>query len=343
MKQYILVTGAAGFIGFYLCKKLLENGYNVIGIDNLNKYYDIALKEKRLEILNKNFSTNINNWIFIKAGLEQKDFLLKIFKEYNPKIVINLAAQAGVRYSLTNPDAYIRSNIVGFSNLLECCRINNVQNLLYASSSSVYGGNTNIPFSEADPVNHPVSLYAATKRSNELMAHVYSNLYNLPATGMRFFTVYGALGRPDMAPMIFTKAILSRTPLKIFNHGDMSRSFTYIEDIIEIIYKLIKHPALPDKNFDRDYPNPATSWNSHRIFNIGNEESINLIDFIEALESEIGMKAIKIFRDMQSGDVQHTSSNSSLIKDWVGIVPKTSLKDGIKKFVNWYKEFYNFI
>ena len=342
MKNYILVTGAAGFIGFYLCKKLLENGFNVIGIDNLNEYYDIALKEKRLEILNENFSKNKYNWIFIKADLAQKDFLSKIFEEYDPKIVINLAAQAGVRYSLTNPEAYITSNIVGFSNLLECCRKNNVQNLLYASSSSVYGGNTNIPFSEVDPVNHPVSLYAATKRSNELMAHAYSHLYNLPATGMRFFTVYGSLGRPDMAPMIFTKAILSRTPIKIFNHGNMSRSFTYIHDTIEIIYKLIKHPALPDKNFDRAYPNPATSWNSHRIFNIGNEESINLIDFIEALESAIGIKAIKSFQDMQPGDVQHTSSNSSLIKDWIGIVPKTSLKNGIKTFVDWYREFYNF-
>ena len=342
MNNYILVTGAAGFIGFYLCKKLLEKGFRVIGLDNLNDYYDITLKEKRLEILNQKFSKNSYDWKFIKSDLIEQDLLLKIFNDYKPKIVINLAAQAGVRYSLKNPSAYIKSNIVGFSNLLECCRLHDVKNLLYASSSSIYGGNTKIPFSETDPANHPVSLYAATKKSNELMAHVYSNLYNLPAIGMRFFTVYGPLGRPDMAPMIFARAILSGAPIKIFNNGNMSRSFTYIEDIIEIIFKLINNPALPDKNFDRTNPNPSTSWNSHRIFNLGNEKPTNLIDFIETLEFEIGIKANRIYENMQPGDVQHTTSDCSLIKDWVGMVPKTSLKDGIRIFINWYKEFYNF-
>ena len=332
MRNYILVTGAAGFIGFYLCKKLLENGFNVIGIDNLNEYYDIALKEKRLEILNENFSKNKYNWIFIKSDLIQKDFLSKIFKEYDPKIVINLAAQAGVRYSLTNPEAYITSNIVGFSNLLECCRINNVHNLLYASSSSVYGGNTNIPFSEVDPVNHPVSLYAATKRSNELMAHAYSHLYNLPATGMRFFTVYGALGRPDMAPMIFTKAILEKNKIKIFNHGDMRRDFTFIDDIVEGIFKCCYKPANIEKESYKSVP--------YKIFNIGNSRPIELMEFIEILENKLSLKADKIFLDMQKGDVKETWADTSALKKWVDYSPSTSVEEGIEKLVEWYKAYY---
>ncbi len=340
MSKTILVTGSAGFIGYHLCKKLLENGFPTIGIDNLNSYYDISLKEKRLEILSQLPSDN--NWKFIKIDLTNKDSLLKIFERYKPKTVINLAAQAGVRYSLENPSAYINSNIVGFSNILECCRLSKVDNLLYASSSSVYGGNTKIPFNENDPVNHPVSLYAATKRSNELMAHTYSHLYGIPCLGLRFFTVYGPWGRPDMAPMIFAKAILSKEPIRIFNYGEMSRSFTYIDDIIELIYKLISKPATPDTNFERLNPNASTSWCSHRIFNLGNESSVNLIDFIKMLEEEIGIESLKKYDKIQPGDVKHTLSDCSSIKEWIGETSKTSTRDGIKNFINWYKKFYKY-
>ena len=241
MSKNILVTGAAGFLGFHLCKKLLENKIKVIGIDNINDYYDINLKKKRLEILHKT-AKNKNNWEFIKTDLINKDEMLEIFESYKPEKVVNLAAQAGVRYSLENPNAYINSNIVGFSNILESCKVSKVSHLLYASSSSVYGGNTKIPYSENDAVNHPVSIYAATKRSNELMAHAYSHLHNISATGMRFFTVYGPWGRPDMAPMIFSKAIIQKKPIKIFNKGDMSRSFSYVDDVVDIIIKLIEKP-----------------------------------------------------------------------------------------------------
>ena len=245
MRTPIIVTGAAGFIGFHLCRRLLESGVNVIGIDNVNEYYDVHLKEKRLDILNK-LILKKNKWEFFKLDLSNKNSLLEIFEEYKPEKVVNLAAQAGVRYSIINPNAYINSNIVGFNNILECCRALKIKNFLYASSSSVYGGNTKTPFKETDATNHPISLYAATKRANELMAHSYSHLYNIPATGLRLFTVYGPWGRPDMAPMLFTKAILSKQPIKVFNNGNMSRSFTYINDIIEIIYKLINKPATSD-------------------------------------------------------------------------------------------------
>ena len=276
MDSTILVTGSAGFIGYHLCKRLLDSGNNVIGIDNVNDYYDVNLKEKRLEILNKVPLKN-NKWEFFRTDLTNKDSLLKIFENNSPKIVVNLAAQAGVRYSLENPSAYINSNIVGFSNILDLCKETKVENLLYASSSSVYGGNTKVPFSEIDPVNHPVSLYAATKRSNELMAHAYSHLYGLSCTGLRFFTVYGPWGRPDMAPMIFANAIINKKPLKIFNHGDMSRSFTFIDDVIEILMKFLDKPAIPDKLFNTINPNSSTSWSAHRIFNIGNNKSIKII------------------------------------------------------------------
>ena len=341
MKKNILISGSAGFIGFHLCKKLIENNHNVIGIDNLNDYYDINLKEKRLEILNQ-VSLKKNNWKFIKVDLENKHSILNIFKNYQPEVVVNLAAQAGVRYSLENPSAYISSNIVGFLNILEACRLLEVKSLLYASSSSVYGGNTKIPFSENDPVNHPVSIYAATKRSNELMAHTYSHLYNLSCTGLRFFTVYGPWGRPDMAPMIFTKAILSGEPIRIFNNGNMSRSFTYIDDIIEITYKLINKPATPDHKFNRNTPNPSTSWNCHRIFNVGNKNSIKLLDFIKLLEEELGIKSLKRYEDMQLGDVQHTTSDDSSLMEWIGPTNYTSMKESIKKFIKWYKVFYKY-
>ena len=341
MSKYILVTGSAGFIGFHLCKRLLEENFNVIGIDNVNSYYDNKLKEKRLDILSQ-VSLKRRNWIFFKTDLINKNNLEEIFKKYTPKTVINLAAQAGVRYSLENPSAYISSNIVGFSNILECCKKFKVTNLLYASSSSVYGGNYKTPFKETDETNHPVSLYAATKRSNELMAHTYSHLYDIPASGLRFFTVYGPWGRPDMAPMLFTKAILSKKPIKIFNKGNMSRSFTYIDDIVEIIYKLINKPSTPDYKFKRSNPNPSTSWNSHRIFNLGNENSIRLLDFIKLLEEELGIESIKEYREMQPGDVQHTSSDSSLLNEWIGTISYTPIKKGIKQFINWYKDFYNY-
>ncbi len=340
MKKTIIITGAAGFIGFHLCKKLIENGEIVIGIDNLNSYYDTKLKIKRLEILSEISLRNKKSWEFIKADLENKKLLSEIFDRYKANTVINLAAQAGVRYSLQNPSAYINSNILGFSNILECCRNHKVKNLFYASSSSVYGGNTKTPYSENDPVNHPISLYAATKRSNELMAHVYSHLYNISATGLRFFTVYGPWGRPDMAPMIFADAILRKKPLKIYNHGEMSRSFTYIDDVIEIVIKLINKPALPNKFFNTNEPNCSDSWCSHRIFNIGNDNSVQLKDFITLLEKELGLDAIKNFTEMQKGDVVNTLSDTSLITDWIGTSPKTSIDKGIKLFVEWYKEYF---
>tara|TARA_Y100001978_G_C23671705_1_gene424129 strand:+ start:535 stop:1563 length:1029 start_codon:yes stop_codon:yes gene_type:complete len=342
MNQCILVTGAAGFIGFHLCKKLLSNRIKVIGLDNINDYYDTNLKEKRLEIISEEITNKNIFWKFIKADLVNKEEISEVFEQYKPQIVVNLAAQAGVRNSIINPDSYIRSNIVGFLNLLECCRSYKIKNLLYASSSSVYGGNKKIPYSEIDSVNHPVSLYAATKRSNELMAHTYCHLYNMNAIGMRFFTVYGPWGRPDMAPMKFTKNILSKETISIFNHGNMSRSFTYIDDIVDIICKLINKPATPDHNFNGNKPNPSTSWASHRIFNLGNENSIKLLDFIQLLEDELGMKSLKEYEKMQLGDVQFTSSDCSSLKEWIGPYDFTSIETGIKKFINWYKDFYKY-
>ena len=339
MSEYFLVTGCAGFIGFHLCKKLIEEGNNVIGIDNINDYYDTKLKRRRLEILNQ-ISTKEKNWQFFKIDLVDKDLLEETFQEYKPQTVINLAAQAGVRYSLENPGAYINSNIIGFYNILECCKISKVKSLLYASSSSVYGGNTNIPFSENDSVNHPVSLYAATKKSNELMAHSYSHLYGISCTGMRFFTVYGPWGRPDMSPMIFADAIINKKTLKIFNYGKMSRSFTFIDDVIEILVQLIQKPAMPDESFNTKKPNPATSWCSHRIFNIGNEDSVGLLTFINMLEQELGLKGIKDFESLQKGDVVNTLSDNTNINKWLGTNPKKSLKKGIKIFIDWYKDYY---
>ena len=339
MSKFILITGAAGFIGFHLCKRLLNEGFYVIGIDNINDYYDIHLKEKRLEILSE-VALEKDKWKFFKTDLENKDLLLKIFEKYEPHKVVNLAAQAGVRYSLENPSAYIYSNIVGFSNILEVCKISKVKSLLYASSSSVYGGNTKVPFSENDSVNHPVSLYAATKVSNELMAHSYSHLYGLSCTGLRFFTVYGPWGRPDMAPMIFANAIINKKPLKIFNNGNMSRSFTYIDDVTEILMKFLNKPAIPDSLFDTNTPNSSTSWCSHRIFNIGNNKPIKITEFIHYLEEELDLKAIKEFKSMQKGDVANTASDNSLIEDWIGTSPKTSLRKGTKIFIDWYKNYY---
>ena len=337
----VLVTGAAGFIGYHVCKSLLKDGYDVIGLDNLNSYYDVELKIARLKSLDEFTSNNKSSWHFYKSDISQKNSLLEIFNKCRPKIVINLAAQAGVRYSISNPELYIESNIVGFTNVLECCRNFQIENFLYASSSSVYGGNTKVPFSEQDNTKHPISLYAATKLSNELIAHSYSHLYGIPSTGLRFFTVYGPWGRPDMAPMKFTKMIFEKKPIKVFNYGKMSRSFTYIDDVAEIIKLFINKPAKGEKSFDTNYPNSSTSWAPHKIFNIGNPENINLLDFIKILEKEIGIKAVKKLTPIQAGDVVNTSSDCQLLRKYLGIGPLTTIDKGVKEFVSWYKFFYN--
>ena len=341
MYRNILVTGAAGFIGFHLCKKLIEENKFVIGLDNMNSYYDQKLKKSRLNELSKSIKGKEKIFSFIKGDLVDKEIINEIFVKYNPEVVIHLAAQAGVRYSITNPEAYLKSNLIGFMNIIEACRKTNVKNFIYASSSSVYGGNTNLPFREKNPVDHPVSLYAATKRSNELIAHSYSHLYNIPSIGLRFFTVYGPWGRPDMAPMIFTKSIFEGVPIRIFNNGDMIRDFTYIDDVVEAITKLINKPALGNRNFNTNAPEPSTSWAPHRIFNIGNQEPIALMDFINTLEEEIGIKAKKSYEGFQKGDVKSTSASIHSLKEWVGYTPYTSIKKGIKDFVEWYKIYYN--
>ena len=333
-----LVTGAAGFIGFHLSKRLIEQGEKVIGFDNLNDYYDPSLKEARLKIL-KNLPNQ--SFIFINEHLEQKKSLEKVFLKYKPNQVINLAAQAGVRYSITNPDAYVQSNLVGFINILECCRHNKIQHLVYASSSSVYGGNTNMPFSETQSVDHPVSLYAASKKANELMAHSYSHLYGLPATGLRFFTVYGPWGRPDMALFLFTKAILEGQPIKVFNEGNMIRDFTYIDDIIESLIRVIKKPPTKNKSFNCKAPNPSSSWAPHKVFNIGNSNPISLMEFIEAIENSLGIKAKKEFLPIQPGDVAATAANTYLLEEWIKFKPNTAINKGVSEFINWYKDFYN--
>ena len=338
----ILVTGAAGFIGYHLCIKLIKEGFKIVGYDNLNDYYDLSLKKKRLQIITEISKGKDSNWNFVKGDLENKKLLDDTFKNFKPQIVINLAAQAGVRYSIENPSLYISSNIVGFSNLLECCKIYEIKNLLYASSSSVYGGNTKTPFSETDSVNHQVSVYAATKKSNELLAHTYSHLYKIPTIGMRFFTVYGPWGRPDMSPMLFAKSILSKEPIKIFNYGEMSRSFTYIDDTVEIILKLIHKPAVKDNCFNTENPNPATSWAPHRIFNLGNDKSVKLMDFISKLEKELQIDAIKEFQSIQPGDVKDTLSDCNLLENWIGNFKYTPIEIGIRNFVSWYKKYYDY-
>ena len=339
MRNKIIVTGAAGFIGFHLCNKLIELNQDLLGIDNINSYYETDIKKARISEIEKKAKNSEKIWDFVKVDLEEKETLKKIFKRFQPNIVIHLAAQAGVRFSITNPDSYVKSNLVGFVNIIELCRNYNVEHLIYASSSSVYGGNAKTPFHENDPVNHPVSLYAATKRSNELIAHVYSHLYHIPCTGLRFFTVYGPWGRPDMAPMKFAKAIFSRKPIHVFNRGDMIRDFTYIDDVVNGMIELINKPATPDKNFNPKKPQPAISWAPHRIFNIGNQDPISLMQFIKILEEEIGITAIKSFEDMQDGDVKITHSSGDLMQEWINYKPDTPLKEGIHKFINWYKEY----
>ncbi len=336
----ILVTGFAGFIGFHITKKLLNKKINVIGIDNFNSYYDVNLKKDRLrelEILSKR--NNCSSKFYTLDISNFKD-LKDLFQGCKIKFVINLAGQAGVRYSTINPMSYVQSNLVGFSNILECCRIFNVEHLLYASSSSVYGGNEKIPFSEIDSIDHPVSLYAASKRSNELMAHSYSHIYNLPTTGLRFFTVYGPWGRPDMALSLFTKSILEGEPIQVFNNGNMVRDFTYIDDVVESIYRLIFKKALPDNNFDPKNPKPMTSWAPYRIFNIGNSEPVLLMNYIKAIEDCLNIKAKKEFLPLQPGDVPKTFADGDLLEKYIQFKPKTSVLIGIKNFIDWYKNYY---
>ncbi|MFP3512298.1 NAD-dependent epimerase [Peribacillus sp. SIMBA_075] len=330
----ILVTGAAGFIGFHLTKRLLTLDINVIGVDNINDYYDVILKNNRLKILKEN-----PDFEFHKLDLSNKEKLNQLFKDRTIDIVINLAAQAGVRYSIENPDSYVNSNLVGFVNILEVCRQNNVKHLIYASSSSVYGANTNIPFSTKDPVDHPVSLYAATKKSNELMAHTYSHLYNIPTTGLRFFTVYGPWGRPDMAYYSFTKNIIEEKTIKVFNNGDMRRDFTYIDDIVEGIIRLLNKPPVYNTGWDRAHPDPSSSYAPYKIYNIGNNKPIKLMDFIITLEKLIEKKAKIEFLPMQPGDVKETYADIADLHADVGFCPSTTIEEGLTHFVNWYKKY----
>ncbi len=337
-EKKILVTGAAGFIGSEIVKKLLSEGVTVFGIDNLNSYYNPSLKEKRIKNIEEINQNNL--WNFCKVNLNNSKNINQIFTEFNPNIVINLAAQAGVRYSIKNPMSYVESNIVGFLNILEGCRNYKVEHLIYASSSSVYGGNKIIPFSESNCVDHPVSLYAATKKSNEILAHSYSHLFQIPMTGLRFFTVYGPMGRPDMAPMIFADAMLRGEPIDVFNNGEMSRDFTYIDDVVNAIYKCCLKNPYPNVHFHEERPEPSTSFAPHRIFNVGNNNPTNLLDFIELLESSLGVRAIKKMKPMQPGDVKSTFADIHRLKDWVNFSPKTSLNEGISKFASWYKEYF---
>ena len=331
----VLITGAAGFIGFHLSMRLLKNGCHVTGIDNLNPYYDVKLKEARLEKL-----TSFENFSFYKMDISDKKSLEEIFNNTKYDVVVNLAAQAGVRYSIENPHAYVDSNIVGFVNLLEACRHNDVKHLVFASSSSVYGANTKMPFSVHNNVDHPVSLYAATKKANELMAHAYSHLYGLHCTGLRFFTVYGPWGRPDMALFLFTKAILEEKPIKVFNQGRMQRDFTYIDDITEGVVRIMARLPEPDPTWNGDNPDPGTSYARYKIYNIGNNNPVELMEFIGVIEKVLGKKAKKEFLDLQPGDVPATYADiDDLIKD-VGFKPETTIETGIKQFILWYNKYY---
>jgi UDP-glucuronate 4-epimerase len=331
----ILVTGAAGFIGMTTSLRLLARGDEVVGLDNLNDYYEVSLKENRLKRL-----TALPGFRFVKLDVGDRAGMEKLFAEEKFDKVIHLAAQAGVRYSIQNPHAYVDSNLVGFINILEGCRHHQVQHLVYASSSSVYGGNTKMPFSEHDSVDHPVSLYAATKKANELMAHTYSHLYGLPTTGLRFFTVYGPWGRPDMALFLFTKAIIEGRPIDVFNHGNMKRDFTYIDDIVEGVIRVMDRNAAANPEYDAIAADPATSNVPYRVFNIGNNNPVQLLDFIGAIENALGRQAEKRLLPMQDGDVPATYANTDLLNDWVGFVPATTVQDGVNRFITWYRDYY---
>ena len=336
----ILVTGASGFIGAALAIRLIKNGENVIGLDNLNPYYDPNLKKSRLKNIESILKDSSGHWKFYNSSLENQTDLKNIFNTHYPNIVINLAAQAGVRNSIKNPFPYIQSNLVGFSNLLEQCRCYEVVNFIFASSSSVYGGNKKLPFSEYQSVDHPVSLYGATKKANELLAHSYSHLYGIPSTGLRFFTVYGPWGRPDMAPMIFAKSIITKKPINVFNFGKMKRDFTYIDDVVEGIFRCCYKPAFIDKNFNAENPNQSSSFAPFRIFNIGNSQPVELLRFIKILEEELGLEAIKNFLPIQPGDVEATAANTDLLESWVGFKPSTTIETGIKSFAKWYLDYF---
>ena len=331
----VLVTGTAGFIGMHVSERLLARGDEVVGLDNLNDYYDVRLKEARLARLEGR-----PGFRFSRLDVADTAGTAELFSREKFDRVVHLAAQAGVRYSLTNPHAYVQSNLVGFVNILEGCRHNGVQHLAYASSSSVYGGNAKLPFSEHDSVDHPVSLYAATKKSNELMAHTYSHLFALPTTGLRFFTVYGPWGRPDMALFLFTNAILEGKPIDVFNHGNMVRDFTFIDDIVEGVIRVLDRAASPNPEFDARMPDPATSSAPYRVFNIGNHQPVPLMTYIETLEQALGMQAKKRLLPMQDGDVPATSADTAELAAWVDFAPATTVRQGIERFVAWYRAYY---
>lgn len=332
----ILVTGAAGFIGMHCSERLLDRGDEVVGVDNLNDYYDVNLKEARLARLRPHSS-----FAFHQVSIESRDEMARLFSSEKPDRVIHLAAQAGVRYSIDNPHAYIDANIRGFMNVLEGCRYNAVDHLAFASSSSVYGGNEAMPFKENQNIDHPVSLYAATKKANELMAHTYSHNFGLATTGLRFFTVYGPWGRPDMSPFLFVNAMMKGESINVFNDGNMLRDFTFIDDVVEGVLRILDKPATPNPNFDSINPEPQTGLVPYRVFNIGNGQPIQLMDYIDALESAVGKSALKNFLPMQPGDVPATYADTALLESWVGFKPNTSLQVGVSKFVEWYRHYYS--
>lgn len=336
----VLVTGAAGFIGFNVAKKLLERGDDVVGFDNMNDYYDPTLKQARLAVLKDTAAQTQQTFTFIHANLADKAIVDQCFQDHQFDRVIHLAAQAGVRYSLENPLSYVESNLIGFTNIIEACRYAKTPHLTYASTSSVYGANTTMPFSEKHGVNHPVQFYAATKRANELMAHSYSHLFNLPTTGLRFFTVYGPWGRPDMALFKFTKNIIEDQPIPVFNHGNHTRDFTFISDIVEGVIRSSDQIAQPDPNWDSKNPDPSTSYAPFRIFNIGNNNPVKLIEYIHAIEKALGKEAILELLPLQPGDVPDTFADSSALEKMVGYKPSVSVDDGVKQFVDWYRDFY---
>jgi UDP-glucuronate 4-epimerase len=346
----VLVTGAAGFIGFHTTLKLLQNNFKVIGLDSINNYYDVNLKYSRLLITGidkasinygKIIQSNLyNNYEFIQLNLEDKDALVKLFSEQQFDCVVNLGAQAGVGYSINNPHAYINSNIFGFLNILECCRHSAVRHLIYASTSSVYGLNQKMPLRETDSVNHPLTLYSASKKSNELMAHSYSHLFELPTTGLRFFTVYGTWGRPDMALFLFTDAMLKNKPIKIFNNGEMIRDFTYVDDITESILRLIPKPPESNNSWNAENPDPSTSSAHYRILNIGNNKPISIMKYVEILEKKIGKEAIKQFEPMRQGDIKETHASHYALENLIKYKPQVDIEVGVGRFVDWYREYY---